>query len=90
MLRWDRYGFHKERTGKRYTKLMFLHPWDLWVKLCTPVSLRCETLTHYVLCLGGTIMDSTKGASGHVTPNLCFLHLVRSACHIVHSVASGV
>jgi hypothetical protein len=25
MLRWDRYGFHKERTRKHYTKLVFLH-----------------------------------------------------------------
>jgi hypothetical protein len=28
--------------------------------------------THYCSCLGGTDSDSTKSASGHVTPNLCF------------------
>jgi hypothetical protein len=33
---------------------------------------RCKTLTHYFLCSGGTATDSTKSASGHVTPNSGF------------------
>jgi hypothetical protein len=35
-------------------------------------------------------MDSTKSESGHVTFELVFLHPVGSACHVVHSGASGV
>jgi hypothetical protein len=34
-------------------------------------------------------MDLTKSASGHILPNLCFLHPEGSAGHIVHSGASG-
>jgi hypothetical protein len=25
ILEWDHYGFHKKRTGTRYTELVFLH-----------------------------------------------------------------
>jgi hypothetical protein len=35
-------------------------------------------------------MDWTKSSSGHVTSNLCFLHPVGPASHVVHSGASGV
>jgi hypothetical protein len=31
-----------------------------------------ETSTHYFSCSGGTGTDSTKCATGHDTPNLCF------------------
>jgi hypothetical protein len=45
--------------------------------------------THYFSYSGGSGMDLTKSASGHVMPNLCFLHPNGSAGHIVHSGASG-
>jgi hypothetical protein len=31
-----------------------------------------EMSMHYLSCLGGTDMDSTKSVSGHVMLNLCF------------------
>jgi hypothetical protein len=37
-----------------------------------------EMSTHYFLCSGGSGVVSTKSASGHVTPNLCFG--IRSDC----------
>jgi hypothetical protein len=47
-----------------------------------------EMTMHYFLGSGGTGMDSTKNAPGHVVPNLCFLHQVGSVGHVVHSGAS--
>jgi hypothetical protein len=41
-------------------------------------------------CSGGTESDSTKSMLEHVPPNMCFLHLVGFAGHVVHSDASGV
>jgi hypothetical protein len=38
-------------------------------------------------CSVGTGTDSTRIAMGHVTSNLCFLHLVGSVGHVVHSGA---
>jgi hypothetical protein len=40
--------------------------------------------------LGWGRYGSTKSTSGHIMPNLCVLHLVGAAGHIVHSCASGV
>jgi hypothetical protein len=44
---------------------------------------------HYLSYSGGSGTDLTKSASGHIMPNLCFLHPEGSAGHIVHSGASG-
>jgi hypothetical protein len=49
----------------------------------------CETSRHYFSCSGGTGAVSTKSAPGHITLNSCFLHLVGSTCHVVHSRMSG-
>jgi hypothetical protein len=46
-------------------------------------------ITHYFSCLGGTGTISVKCRPGHVTVNLCVLHLVGSAGHVVHSDALG-
>jgi hypothetical protein len=44
---------------------------------------------HYFSCSGGTSTDLTESASGHVVPNLCFLHPEASAGNVVHSGASS-
>jgi hypothetical protein len=46
--------------------------------------------THYFSSSDGTGMDSAKIMLGHVTPNLCVLHPVEYAGHVVHSSASGL
>jgi hypothetical protein len=56
--------------------------------LCISVCPSHGTSMHYFLCSGGTGTDSTKSVSGHVTPNIGFLHLVGSVGHVEHSVAS--
>jgi hypothetical protein len=43
----------------------------------------------YFACSGGHGTDFIESASGHVTPNLCFFHLVGCAGHVVHSGMSG-
>jgi hypothetical protein len=48
-----------------------------------------ETSTHYFSCSGGPAAVYIKSAQGHVTQNLCFLHLVGSASYIKHSGTSG-
>jgi hypothetical protein len=55
---------------------------------CILVHLGCNKSMYYFSCLGGTGTGSTKSASGHVTPNLCFLHPMRSVGHVVHASAS--
>jgi hypothetical protein len=49
-----------------------------------------EKSTHYFSCLGGPSADTTKSELGHATSNLCVLHQVQSAGHVVHSGASGM
>jgi hypothetical protein len=53
------------------------------------VRLGREKSMHYFSCSGGTSTDLTKSASGHVGPNLCFLHPEGSAANIVRFSASG-
>jgi hypothetical protein len=53
------------------------------------VHLGYETSTHYFSCFGGPDAVSTKSAPRTRYAKLVFLHLVRSAGHIVHSGASG-
>jgi hypothetical protein len=44
----------------------------------------------YFLSSGGTGKDLTKSVLGHVVLNLCFLHPVGSAVHVVHFGAFAV
>jgi hypothetical protein len=72
MLRWDGYGFYKKCTATRYAELVFLHPVGCAGNVMHSGASGPWTSTYYVSCSGGTGMDSTKSAPGHVTPNLCF------------------
>jgi hypothetical protein len=53
------------------------------------VHLGCEMLVHYFSSSGEPGAVSRKTALGQVTSNLCFLHPVGSAGHVVHFGASG-
>jgi hypothetical protein len=44
---------------------------------------------YYFSCSGESIVDATKSAQGHVTPNLDFFQPVRSAGHVVRSGVFG-
>jgi hypothetical protein len=48
-----------------------------------------ETSTFYFSSSGGTGTHSTKSASGHIMPTLCFLYPVGFAGLVVHFGASG-
>jgi hypothetical protein len=69
---WDQYEFHKIHTRTRYVELVFLHPVGSAGHIVYSGVSGHESLPHYFSCSGGTGTDSTKSASGHVTPNLCF------------------
>jgi hypothetical protein len=53
------------------------------------VGLGREMSTFYFSSSGGTGTHSTKSASGHIMPTLCFLYPVGSAGLVVHFGASG-
>jgi hypothetical protein len=46
-----------------------------------------ETSMHDFSCLGGTIYGFNKNLTATRYTELLFLHLVGSACHVVHSGA---
>jgi hypothetical protein len=64
---WIQCGFQKKRDETRYIELTFLH----LVGFAGHI-VHCIASTHYFSCSGHTGTDSTKRASGHLTPNLCF------------------
>jgi hypothetical protein len=66
MLHWDRCGSQKKRVGHGVPNLCFCIQWDLWVTLCIPVSLECQTSTHYFSSSGGSGVVSIKSTAGHV------------------------
>jgi hypothetical protein len=89
MLGWDQYGFHKNCNGTRSVEILFLHPVGCARHVVHSVRPGRETSMHYFSCSGGTSMDLTKSALGHVVPNLCFLHPEGSAGNVVHFCASS-
>jgi hypothetical protein len=72
MLGSDWHIFNKKHAGTRYAEQLFWIQWDLRVTYCMPVCPGHEASMHYFSFSGGTGIDSTKTALGHVTLNLCF------------------
>jgi hypothetical protein len=72
MLRWDRYGFHKTRSGTRYAELVVLHPMGYVGHVVHSGASGAQNTKYYFLCSGGPNAVFIKNALGQVTPNLCF------------------
>jgi hypothetical protein len=53
MLRWDRYGFHKTRSGTHYTELVFLHPVGYVGHVVHSGASGAQNMKYYFLCSGG-------------------------------------
>jgi hypothetical protein len=66
MLRCDRCGFNKKRTGSCYAELVLLRP------MGSAGHVGHKTVMHYFSCSIGSRTDSIKSMSGHITTNLCF------------------
>jgi hypothetical protein len=72
MLGLDWYGFHKNHVTTRYAKRVFLRPVGSAGHVVHVGSSGVRNIDAPIFTLGWAGMDSTKSATGHVTPNLCF------------------
>jgi hypothetical protein len=78
----------KSMPGHDTPNLCFCIWWDLLVTYFIPVRPGRKKAMYYFPSLGGTGTDLIKSASGHVMPDLCVVHQMGSASHVVHSGAS--
>jgi hypothetical protein len=86
MLRWDQYGFHKERTGKHYTKLVFLHPVEFVGQVVHSGASTVRNVDAIHFMLGWDWYGFNKRTR---YAELVFLHPVASAGRIVHFAQFG-
>jgi hypothetical protein len=72
MLGWDRYRFNKKTHRDMLRRTYVFTSGGIWSHIVHLVHPGHETATQYFSCLGGTNMDSTKNALGHIMLNTCF------------------
>jgi hypothetical protein len=91
ILGWDRCGFHKNSTGTRNAKHVFLHPARSGVHVMHSCASGVRKVDKLFFMLGWERYGFDKKHAGHVMLNLFFffLHMVGSVCHVVHFGASG-
>jgi hypothetical protein len=89
MLRWDRYGIHKNCVGTRYAELLFLHPVGSAVHVVHFGASKDRIIDKLFFKLSWDRYGFDKKRFRTRYVELHFLHLVGSAGHIVHFVACG-
>jgi hypothetical protein len=89
ILGWDRYGFHKKRTGTHYVELVFLPLVGSMDRVVHSVASGMRNVGSLFFMLGWDRYEFHKKRVGTHYAELVFLHPVRSSGHIVHSSASG-
>jgi hypothetical protein len=90
MLRWNRNGFHKKRSGARYAELVFLRPVGLVGHVMHSCVSRARNIDALFFMLG---WDRYVLYKKHVETHfiiLVFFHPVGYAGHVVQSCASGM
>jgi hypothetical protein len=88
MLKWDRFGFHKNRAGTRYPELVFFHPVGYVGHVVHSNASESRNVDEVFFMLGWDQYESHKKRAGTHYTKLLFLHPVGSAAHIMHSGAS--
>jgi hypothetical protein len=83
--RWDRYGFHKRRTGRRYTELVFLHHVGSTGHVVHSGASGMRNVNALFLMPGWDRSGLHKKCARTGYAELAFLHLVGSVGHVVHS-----
>jgi hypothetical protein len=69
---WAWCGFHKKRVGRRYSKLVFLHPVGSIGHVAHFGASGYKIPTHHFSCSGGPNVVSIKIMLGNIMQNLCF------------------
>jgi hypothetical protein len=88
MLRWDRYGFHKNHVKTRYAERVFLHPVGPGHVVHSGAS-EARNVDALFFMLGWDLYGFHKNHVGTRYAERVFLHPVGSAGHVVHSGVFG-